>query len=173
MEIKTLATVALMMISGLLFGRLCKYIKLPNVTGFLIAGLVFGPSLFNIVDQNMIDEFAIISDIALSFIAFSVGCDFSLDYFKKVGSAPIIVAIFEAMGAVILLTVTLIICKADLKLSILLGAIAAATAPAQTIMVINQYKAKGPLTSLLLSVVAHDDAVALIGVGCASTIVAA
>lgn len=72
MEIKTLATVALMMISGLLFGRLCKYIKLPNVTGYLIAGLVFGPSLFNIVDQNMIDEFAIISDIALSFIAFSV-----------------------------------------------------------------------------------------------------
>lgn len=70
MEIKTLATVALMMISGLLFGRLCKFIKLPNVTGYLIAGLVFGPSLFNIVDQNMIDEFAIISDIALSFIAF-------------------------------------------------------------------------------------------------------
>ena len=173
MEIKTLATVALMMISGLLFGRLCKYIKLPNVTGYLIAGLVFGPSLFNIVDQNMIDEFAIISDIALSFIAFSVGCDFSLDYFKKVGSAPIIVAIFEAMGAVILLTVTLIICKVDLKLSILLGAIAAATAPAQTIMVINQYKAKGPLTSLLLSVVALDDAVALIGFGFASTIVTA
>lgn len=173
MEIKTLATVALMMISGLLFGRLCKFIKLPNVTGYLIAGLVFGPSLFNIVDQNMIDEFTIISDIALSFIAFSVGCDFSLDYFKKVGSAPIIVAIFEAMGAVILLTVTLIICKVDLKLSILLGAIAAATAPAQTIMVINQYKAKGPLTSLLLSVVALDDAVALIGFGFASTIVTA
>lgn len=77
------------------------------------------------------------------------------------------------MGAVILLTVTLIICKVDLKLSILLGAIAAATAPAQTIMVINQYKAKGPLTSLLLSVVALDDAVALIGFGFASTIVTA
>lgn len=77
------------------------------------------------------------------------------------------------MGAVILLTATLIICKVDLKLSILLGAIAAATAPAQTIMVINQYKAKGPLTSLLLSVVALDDAVALIGFGFASTIVTA
>lgn len=148
MEIKTLATVALMMISGLLFGRLCKYIKLPNVTGYLIAGLVFGPSLFNIVDQNMIDEFAIISDIALSFIAFSVGCDFSLDYFKG-RQCTHNSCYFEAMGAVILLTVTLIVCKVDLKLSILLGAIAAATAPAQTIMVINQYKAKGPLTSLL------------------------
>lgn len=171
METKTLAMIALMMVSGLLLGRLCKYIKLPNVTGYLIAGLIFGPSLFNLIDADAINQFTIISDVALSFIAFSVGCDFSLDYFKKVGSAPIVIAIFEAMGAVLLLTVTLLLFGFDAKLSILLGAIAAATAPAQTIMVINQYKAKGPLTSMLLSVVALDDAVALIGFGFASTIV--
>lgn len=171
METKTLAIIALMMVSGLLLGRLCKYIKLPNVTGYLIAGLLFGPSLFNLIDSEMINQFTIISDIALAFIAFSVGCDFSLDYFKKVGSAPVVIAIFEAMGAVVLLTVVLILFGFDTKLSILLGAIAAATAPAQTIMVINQYKAKGKLTSMLLSVVAIDDAVALIGFGFASTIV--
>lgn len=171
MESKTLAVVALMMVSGLLLGRLCKYIKLPNVTGYLIAGLLFGPSLFNLVTADTIDQFTIISDIALSFIAFSVGCDFSLDYFKKVGSAPVVIAIFEALGAVILLTCVLMLLGFDAKLSILLGAIAAATAPAQTIMVINQYKAKGKLTSMLLSVVALDDAVALIGFGFATTIV--
>lgn len=173
MEIKTLALVALMMLSGLLLGRLCKFIRLPNVTGYLIAGLLFGPSVFNLFDAQMLAEFNVISDIALAFIAFSIGCDFRLDYFKKVGSAPVVIAVFEAMTAVILLIAVLLILGFDAKLAILLGAIAAATAPAQTIMVINQYKAKGPLTSMLLSVVALDDAVALIGFGFAGTIVTA
>jgi Kef-type K+ transport system membrane component KefB len=119
----------------------------------------------------MLNGFAVISDIALAFIAFSIGSEFSLDYFKKVGKAPIIIAIFEAIIAVILVTGILILVGFDMKLSLLLGAIAAATAPAQTIMVINQYKAKGKLTSLLMSVIAIDDAVALIGFGFAATIV--
>lgn len=160
-----------MILSGIIFGRLAKFAKLPNVTGYLIAGLILGPSFLNLVPATMVNGFAVISDIALAFIAFSIGSEFNLTYFKKVGVAPLVIAVFEALGAVIIVTVTLILCGFDIKLSLLLGAIAAATAPAQTIMVINQYKAKGSLTSMLMSVVAIDDAVALVGFGFAVTIV--
>ncbi|MGH4138771.1 cation:proton antiporter [Clostridium sp.] len=171
MESKVIIEVAIMLFAGIIFGRLAKFVKLPNVTGYLIAGLLLGPSFLNFLPLNMVNGFSIISDIALGFIAFAIGSEFNLNYFKKVGMAPIIIAISESFGAIILVTITLIIFGFDLKLSILLGAIAAATAPAQTIMVINQYKAKGSLTSMLMSVVAIDDAVALIGFGFATTIV--
>lgn len=171
MENKIIIETAIMLLAGLFCGRLAKFLKFPNVTGYLIAGLLLGPSLLNLIPNSMVSGFGVISDIALAFIAFSIGTEFNLNYFKKVGIAPIVIAICEACGAIIIVTLVLIICGFDIKLSIMLGAIAAATAPAQTIMVINQYKAKGSLTSLLLSVVAIDDAVALIGFGFATTIV--
>ncbi|WMJ87249.1 cation:proton antiporter [Anaerocolumna sp. MB42-C2] len=171
MENKLLIDVALLLFSGILFGRLAKFIKLPNVTGYLIAGLLLGPSILGFIPAEMVNNFNIISDIALGFIAFSIGSEFNLNYYKKVGIAPVIIAIAESSGAIILVIGVLILLKFDLKLSIMLGAIAAATAPAQTIMVINQYKSKGSLTSMLLSVVAIDDATALIGFGIATTIV--
>ena len=171
MDIKIIFETALILFSAILFGRLAKFVKLPNVTGYLIAGLILGPSLLNLIPASMVDGFAVISDVALGFIAFSIGSEFNLNYFKKVGTAPILIAVCESFGAIILVTVALIAFGFDTRLSILLGAIAAATAPAQTIMVINQYKAKGPLTSMLMSVVAIDDAVALIGFGFAATIV--
>ncbi|NCC86593.1 MAG: cation:proton antiporter [Clostridia bacterium] len=171
MSSKIIIEVAVILIFGLAFGRLAKQAKMPNVTGYLIAGLLLGPSFFNFIPNDMVDGFSVISNIALGFIAFSIGSEFNLAYFKKVGAAPIIIAICESFGAIVLVTVILILFGFDLKLSIMLGAIAAATAPAQTIMVINQYKAKGPLTSMLMSVVAIDDVVALIGFGFATTIV--
>ena len=171
MDSKIILEFAVMIFAALLFGRIGKLAKLPNVTGYLIAGLILGPSFLNIIPQTMVSGFSVISDMALGFIAFSVGCEFSLKYYRQVGLSPILIAIMEATGAIILVTVTLIVLGFDVKLSIMLGAIAAATAPAQTIMVINQYKAKGSLTSMLLSVVAIDDAVALIGFGLATTIV--
>lgn len=171
MDIKIIFETALILFSAILFGRLAKFVKLPNVTGYLIAGLILGPSLLNLIPASMVDGFAVISDVALGFIAFSIGSEFNLNYFKKVGTAPILIAVCESFGAIILVTVALIAFGFDTRLSILLGAIAAATAPAQTIMVINQYRAKGSLTSMLMSVVAIDDAVALIGFGFAATIV--
>ncbi|MDD4699878.1 MAG: cation:proton antiporter [Oscillospiraceae bacterium] len=171
METKIILEVATMLIVALAFGRLVKFIKLPNVTGYLIAGLLLGPSFLNFIPTDMVDGFSVISDIALGFIAFSIGSEFKLSYYKKVGIAPVIIAITESFGAIILVTGVLILFGFDAKLSIMLGAIAAATAPAQTLMVINQYKAKGPLTSMLMSVVAIDDATALIGFGFAATIV--
>lgn len=171
MDINIIFETALILLSGILFGRLAKFVRLPNVTGYLIAGLILGPSFLNLIPASMVNGFSVISDAALGFIAFSIGSEFNLAYFKKVGAAPVLIAICESLGAVILVTGALIACGFDTKLSILLGAIAAATAPAQTIMVINQYRAKGSLTSMLMSVVAIDDAVALIGFGFAATIV--
>lgn len=171
MESNIIFEVALMMLAGLIFGRLGKFVKLPNVTGYLIAGLLLGPSFFNLIPISMVHGFTVISDIALAFIAFSIGCEFSLDYFKEVGIAPFIIAIAESFGAIILVTAVLLLFGVDLKLAIMLGAVAAATAPAQTIMVIKQFGAKGPLTSMLMSVAAIDDAVALIGFGIAATVV--
>jgi len=177
LDFKLLLYVAIIMISGLLFGRLGKFIKLPNVTGYLIAGLLIG-LLVQILPQKeelltAIDNFSVVSEMALGFIAFTVGIEFKFSYFRQVGAAPIVIANTEAFGAVILVTATLLLIGINAKLAILLGAIAAATAPAQTILVIQQYKSKGLLTSMLLSVVALDDAVALIAFGFASTIVKA
>lgn len=171
MENKILIEVAVLLISGIIFGRFAKFCKLPNVTGYLIAGLLLGPSFLNFIPDYMVTNFAVISDVALAFIAFSIGSEFNLNYFKKVGIAPIVIASLESLGAIIVVMIPLILLGFDPMLSIMLGAIAAATAPAQTIMVINQYKAKGSLTSMLMSVVAIDDATALIGFGIAGTIV--
>lgn len=171
MNYEIIFDIAIMMVGGLLLGRLGKYVKLPNVTGYLVAGLIIGPYIMNILPQNMVDSFSLVSEMALGFIAFAVGSEFKLSYFRQVGATPIIIAATEAFGAVLLVMFSMIMLGFDVKLSILLGAIAAATAPAQTIMVIQQYKAKGPLTSMLLSVVALDDAVALIVFGFAATLV--
>lgn len=161
----TLLQLAIMIFAGMLCGRLVKQIKLPNVTGYLIAGLLLGPSVFNIIPQTAIEDFAIISNAALGFIAFSIGNEFKISYFKRVGATPIVIAVFESLFAVLFVVAGLIIAGFEVPFSLVLGAIAAATAPAATIMVIKQYRAKGPMTETLLSVVAIDDATALIYFG--------
>ncbi len=161
-QFNTLVYLGFLLIAGLLFGRLAKLIKLPNVTGYLVSGLVFGPYVLNVIPESTVASFSAISEVALAFIAFTIGCGFKLSYFKKVGSAPVVIAIFEAMVAVFLVQGCLIAFGFDPAFSIILGAIAAATAPAATFMVIKQYNAKGPVTDTLMSVVAIDDAVALV-----------
>ncbi|MFV0255454.1 MAG: cation:proton antiporter [Erysipelotrichaceae bacterium] len=161
---------AIVLFGGLLAGRVAKLFKLPNVTGYLVVGLFLGPSFFGLLPHNILTELDFLAEIALGFIAFSIGCEFKINYFKRVGFTPVVIALFEALVAVFFVTGFLILAGYDLAFSIVLGSIAAATAPAATIMVIKQYKAKGPLTETLLSVVALDDAVALVGFGLASAI---
>ncbi len=160
-----LGYLAIIIFSGLLCGRLVKLIKLPNVTGYLIAGLLIGPCCLKLVPKDIVTNLTLISEVALGFIAFSIGSEFKLSYLKKIGISPIIIAIFEALAAVIMVFLGLLMIGKDVAFSLVLAAIAAATAPAATIMVINQYKAKGPVTSTLLTVVAVDDAIALIAFG--------
>ena len=171
MKLPTILILGIILLSGILFGRLVKQFKLPNVTGYLIAGLIIGPYCLGIIPKELIEPLHLVSEVALGFIAFNIGTEFKISYFKKVGATPIIIAFMEASVATILVTVVCLLFRFDLCLSIMLGAIAAATAPAATVMVVKQYKARGPVSETLLSVVAIDDAAALMLYGFAAAIV--
>ena len=162
MQSDILFNLAISLILGLLSSKVMKMIRMPNVTGYLIIGLLAGPYCLNILSIEVIEKFSIIPEVALGFIAFSIGAEFQLSYLKKVGKAPLIIAFTEALGAVLLVDLVLIIAGYEISFALVLGAIAAATAPAATLMVVRQYKAKGPVTNTLLPVVAIDDAAALI-----------
>lgn len=161
-SLNTFTNLAIMIFAGMALGRLVKLIKLPNVTGYLIAGLLLGPSVLGILSEDFLSGATLISDMALGFIAFSIGNEFKISYFKRVGAMPIIIATLESLFAVVFVAGALILAGFEAPFSLVLGSIAAATAPAATIMVIKQYKARGPVTETLLSVVAIDDATALI-----------
>ena len=162
MKLNVLLDLAIMIFAGMFLGRMAKHVKLPNVTGYLVAGLLIGPSVLGLLSADFLDTISVISDVALGFIAFSIGNEFKLSYFKRVGAAPIVIACMESLMAVVFVDIALVATGHSVPFSIVLGAVAAATAPAATIMVIKQYKAKGPVTETLLSVVAIDDATALI-----------
>ena len=179
LSLNVLTQLGIMILAGIFMGRLMKHIKLPNVTGYLLAGLLLGPYLFpslgfrfSVLSESFVSGIGIISEVALGFIAFSIGNEFRLSYFRKVGSAPLIIASMESLMAVVVVVLVLLLTRHDPAFSLVLGSIAAATAPAATIMVINQYHAKGPVTNTLLSVVAIDDATALILFSVSSAIAA-
>lgn len=161
----------LCLLFSLIFEKIMKKINFPYVTGYLIAGIIIGPYALNIISLDFINDIELLNDIALSFIALSIGAEFKLSFLKKIGKAPIIIAIFEALITTIVIDIILIIFKVEIPLALSLGAIGSATASAATIMIIKQYNAKGSLSELILSVVALDDAVALIIFGISITII--
>ena len=153
---------------GLLFTRIVKLVKLPNVTGYLIAGLLIGPSVLGLIDKATVESFDMIVTLALGFIAFSIGGEFQLGTLKKLGKNVTVITFFQALGAVAVVFVVLLVaglCGAlgedYLPMVFTLSAIATATAPAATLLVVRQYKAHGPVTETLLPVVAMDDAIGL------------
>lgn len=146
---------------GLLLSRFIKLIKLPNVTAYLVAGLVIGPYVLGVMTPEMNDKLAIISNVALGFIAYSIGAEFKISYLKEIGIKPIMITLFEGCTASLLVFLVLFLMGQPMQLCLALGAIAAATAPAATLMVVRQYKANGPVTKMLLPVVAMDDALGL------------
>ncbi len=173
---ETLLSLAIALFAGLMLSRVAKLLKLPAVTAYLVAGILIGPYLlgalgvgglgFNSMAQ--IKGMSIISDVALGFIAFSIGNEFRLSQIKSIGKQATIIGIFQAVITTLVVDLALIGLhliipdKFPLGAAIILGAIASATAPAATLMVVRQYKAKGPVTDTLLPVVAIDDAVGLI-----------
>lgn len=146
---------------GLLLSRVVKKLNLPDVTGFLIAGLIIGPYCLGVFSGESLEAVSDITAVALGFIAFSIGGEFKKENLKRVGMKAFIITVFQAMAAVILVDAALILAGFDIPLAITLGAIATATAPAATLMVVRQYKARGKMTNTLLSVVAMDDAIGL------------
>ena len=172
----SLICLAIALIGGLMLSRLTKLIHLPAVTAYLVAGLLLGPFClgalklpgfgFNSLEQ--VEGLQIVTQTALGFIAFTIGNEFRLRQLKAMGSSAIIIGILQAVITTVLVDIVLIVLHLcfphiiSLPCAIVLGAIASATAPAATLMVVRQYKADGPLTRLLMLVVAIDDAVGLL-----------
>lgn len=163
-----LLSLTLAMVGGLILSRVVKFLHLPNVTGYLVAGILVGPYVLNWVSAEYIEDFSIILSVALGFIAFSIGGEFKLSNIKQIGGKAVVITFFESFAAVLFVAGGMFLLrliwpdKISIPLILILSAVAAATAPAATLMVIRQYKARGPVTSTLLPIVAFDDAVSLI-----------
>ncbi len=182
-SLSILLCLAVALLAGLLMSRVAKLAKLPAVTGYLVAGILIGPYVLGQIPlkglgftavpsgkgftSDFLHTFSILSDVALGFIAFAIGNEFRLSQIKKIGKQATIIGILQAVITTVLVDIALIALHFaiphifPIEAAIILGAIASATAPAATLMVVKQYKAKGPVTDILLPVVALDDAVGL------------
>ncbi len=154
--------ISIAILTGIIFAILSEKCRAPSVAGYIIGGIIFGQILTYFTNVNIINELNIFSTIALSFIAFTVGGELKLKDLKYLGRSIFYIVILETTFACILVTVVTYLITRNLALSLILGSISAATAPAATVMVIEQYNTAGPLTTTLLAVVGLDDAAALI-----------
>ena len=173
---RTLLSLSVAVLAGLLMTRVAKPLKLPSVTAYLVAGVLIGPYCLGLLGieglgfptQEDVDSLSLISEVALGFIAFSIGSEFRVSELKHTGKQAFVIGVLQALAATFLIDIALVAIalvtngKLTIAQAITLGAIGTATAPAATLMVVRQYKAKGPLVDLLLPIVALDDAVGLI-----------
>ena len=173
---QALLSLSVALFVGLMLSRLAKLAKLPAVTAYLVAGILVGPYLLGsfgisglgFTSMDDVKSYSLLSDVALGFIAFSIGNEFRLSQLKQTGKQATVIGIFQAVFTTLVVDAILIGLhflmpdKLSLPAAVTLGAIASATAPAATLMVVRQYKAKGPLTDILLPIVALDDAVGLV-----------
>ncbi len=168
-------SLSIALFAGLLLSRLAKVVQLPAVTAYLVAGVLVGPFVLGAlgvpgigITAEQIEGFGLIPDLALGFIAFAMGNEFRLAQLKKIGKQATVIGVWQAIFTTVIVDAVLIGLhflmpdKFSLAAAIVLGAVATATAPAATLMVVKQYKAKGPVTDILLPVVALDDAVGLV-----------
>ncbi|KXS45129.1 MULTISPECIES: cation:proton antiporter [unclassified Candidatus Frackibacter] len=171
MEVNLILILGVILLLSLALGRLANKLKLPAVPGYLIAGLLLGPSISKVMSHEMVKQLHPINGIALGIIALVIGGELSLESVKKLGKAVIFMGLFEVLGAIAVVTVVMMFFLHQFALSLLLGGLAAATAPAATVAVIKESKASGPLTNSLLGIVALDDVFGVISFGIISAIV--
>ncbi len=171
-----LLSLSIALLAGLMLSRLAKLVNLPAVTAYLVAGILVGPYCLGLlgvkglgfISLEDVESYSLICDVALGFIAFSIGNEFRISQLKKIGKQATVIGILQAVITTLVVDAALIALHfaipetLPLSAAIVLGAIASATAPAATLMVVKQYKAKGPVTDMLLPVVAIDDAVGLV-----------
>lgn len=150
------------MTAGLILNRIVKKFNLPNVTGYLVAGLLIGPYVLNLLPEVAVEQMSLVTNVALGFIAFSIGGSFRIANLRALGAKILVITFFEACTASLFVTVAVALFGFDMPMALALGAIAAATAPATTLLVAKQYNANGPVTRMLLPVVAMDDAICII-----------
>lgn len=168
-----LLAVTILWLAGFLMSRVTKMLKMPNVTGYILAGVVVGPYALNLIPSAMIDGMDFITDVALSFIAFGVGRYLRMDHLRRQGAKVIILTLMEALVTAAVVTLCMLfVFHLPLAFSLLLGAIGSATAPASSLMTIRQYRAKGNFVNTLIQIVALDDAVALLAFSACSAVAA-
>jgi NhaP-type Na+/H+ or K+/H+ antiporter len=161
--VNTILSLAIILVTGIIVVKILSKLKIPEVTGYLILGIIIGQEFLSLIHVNILESTGLISNIVLGLVAFTIGRDFAFKELKRLGKPIIWISLPAALGATIIVTLIFyFIVKQPLYISIIYGAIASATAPAATLMVIKQYKAKGYFTKLLLGVVAIDDAWCLI-----------
>lgn len=166
-----LLKIAIVLVVGIIGGRLAGLVKLPNVSGYLVFGLLLGPSFFNFISPADVQSFNIINELALAAIAFSIGNEFVLKEMKKIGKSIFIITLMEVIGAVLLVfCILFFVFRQPFAFSIVIASMSAATAPAATLLVMKQYNAKGPLTRTILPVVALDDVFGIVVFGIALSV---
>ncbi len=157
-----LLIIGCIIVAAFYLGKTVKIIKLPSLIGFMLLGVLLGPSLFNILGEARQEQLSFITEIALGFVALSIGLELKFSSLKKLGSGIVSIIFVESFGAFILVTGFVYLFTKDLPLSLIFGGIAPASAPAGTVAVIQEYKAKGSLTKALYAVVGFDDGLGII-----------
>ena len=155
----TILCLGIVLVGALVAEKIISYLKIPAITSYILLGILLGPHAFNIIGEGLLASSELLSNVVLGFIAFHIGKNFSFESFKKIGKAVILISLFETAGAWAIVTAGVhFIAHHPFHEAIVFGSIAAATAPATTMMVIRQYKARGTFTEILLGIVAIDDA---------------
>jgi len=163
MQVYELLGVGMVILLGLLGGKLSHRIKIPRVTGYMLTGLIFGPSVLGLISATTLDNIQMINEIALGLILFAIGGEIELTHLKSMGRKVVFIALAESLGAFLLVFSATAAITGDLELAALLGSISIATAPGVTLLVIREYAARGPLTDTLLAVVAINNVLCLVG----------
>ncbi len=166
-----LLKISIVIFVGIIGGKAARVFKLPNVSGYLVAGLFLGPSFLQFISSSDMESFSVINELALAVIAFSIGNEFVIKDMLKLGKSIVIITLAEVVGAVVIVfTVMYYLLNQPFAFSIVIASMSAATAPAATLLVIRQYNAHGPLTKTILPVVALDDVFGIIAFGIAMSL---
>lgn len=151
------------MLLGLLGGKLARRIRLPKVTGYLLTGILIGPSMLNLISTNVVENLSLINDIALGLIMFAIGGVFEIHHIRSVGKKALWLTVGQSAGAVLFTTLGLVVVGLDWFPAILLGTIGIATAPAATLLVVREFEARGDFTDTLITIVATSNIVCILG----------
>jgi len=165
-----LLVLGLTIILGFYFGRSTKWVRLPSIIGYMVLGLLLGPSFLNLIPDSALDSLSVITEVALGFVAFSIGLELSMSSLKQQGFGIVSIILAESLGAFLAVFLTVLALTRDLPMALIFGALAPASAPAGTVAVIRELKAKGNLTRTLYAVVGFDDGLAIIIFGLAAAL---
>lgn len=170
MQLPLLLLIGVIVILGFYLGKSMKFVRLPSIIGFMLLGVIAGPSLFNVLSDSIQHQLSFITEIALGFVAVSIGMELKISSLKRLGSGIITIILFESFGAFVLVFLGVWIFTGNLPMALIFGAIAPASAPAGTVAVIREYKAKGSLTKALYAVVGFDDGLGVMIFGFAAAV---